>query len=118
MNKEKKIPHLKTCPPAGEGNHAFVFYAACVLIEAGFTDEEAIPIIRERMSREPEPSHEIEDALGAARREDREPATKWPPRDFKTVEKVLAGPKWSPICPNAVNAPQTAQVKKQSKHVK
>jgi hypothetical protein len=86
---------LKSCPASGTGVHVWVFYAACILVEAGLTNEEATPFIEEAMTRNPSPSTEIEDALRSARREDRPASEKWPPRNIKLVHKILAEPEWN-----------------------
>jgi hypothetical protein len=96
----KKIPHLKECPEAGAGNHTWVYYAACTLAEADFTDEEAAPIIESRMKRAPQPT-EIADALNAARRVEKSPTMKWPPRDFELINLIAQEPGWTPKRPNA-----------------
>lgn len=58
---------LKRCPRSGTGVHNWVYYAACEAIEAGLSDEEAIPMIEGLMSRAPSPANEIESALSSAR---------------------------------------------------
>jgi hypothetical protein len=83
-------PNLKACPPAGEGNHAWLFYAACTLVDAGFSNEDATPILGDGMTRDPTPHSEIDDALKAARREEREPTSKWPLRNQRLVELLLS----------------------------
>jgi hypothetical protein len=98
---KKKVPHLKECPAAGSGNHSWLYYAACTLVEAEFTDEEAAPILAERMKRTPQPT-EIQDALSAARRIDKAPTQKWSNRDFELINKIATEePEWSPERPNA-----------------
>ena len=39
--------NLKPCPAPDEGVHKWVYYAACTLVEAGYSDEDAIDIIEE-----------------------------------------------------------------------
>jgi hypothetical protein len=102
---KKKIPHLKECPPAGTGNHSWLYYAACTLVDAEFTDAEAEPILRERMKRLPQPT-EITDALTAARRTDKPPTQKWPCRDFEQINQISDEvDEWVPERPNAATEP-------------
>jgi hypothetical protein len=105
LERFKVALDAKPCPPSGTGCHAWLFWAACTAVEGGFNEEDVGQLIEDAMSRAPEPAGEIEDAFRSARREERDPAMKWPPRDFKTVEKVLAGAEWSPERPNAAAAP-------------
>src|SRR5438105_1903350 len=81
---------LKSCPAPDEGVHKWVYYAACTLVEAGYSDEDAIDIIEEMMTRDPDPGSEIEDALASAR-----------------GGKVRRSPRWS--APNLVAIQKTAQ---------
>ncbi len=81
---------LKPAPPAGEGNHAWLYYAACRAVDAGFTDEEAAPILVAGMSRPPQPT-EIVDVLNAARNLEKKSARKWPKRNIKKIAEIRGG---------------------------
>jgi len=63
------LPKLTPCPASGEGVHRWIFYAACKLVEAGLSNEEADGEIEALITREPNPWSEITDALRSARRE-------------------------------------------------
>jgi hypothetical protein len=76
---------LKPCLASGEGVHTWVFYAACRLIEAGFSDRDADAEIEALMTREPSPPSEIMDALRSAR-----------------GERSRSAPRWSPVNPAAI----------------
>jgi hypothetical protein len=79
---------LKPCATAGEGVHKWVYYAACRAVEAGISDDEAVEIIEPLMTRSPNPSTEIEDALKSARGERRGPSILWPERNDEQVEAI------------------------------
>ena len=68
---------LKPCPASGEGVHKWICYAACTLVEAGMSDEEAEPEIEALMTRDPNPRTEIKDALCYARGERRNSSPRW-----------------------------------------
>jgi hypothetical protein len=102
--KTKKVPHLKECPEAGAGNHSWLYYAACTLVDADFTDEEAAPILELKMKRVPQPT-EIVDALNAARRTEKTPTQKWSARDFELINLIAQEPAWSPERPIAATEP-------------
>ena len=78
----KFLPKLSTCPPPGDGVHAWLFHAACRCRECGLSANQAAETISARISRPPQPWCEVEDAVAAAYRE--RPATssesppKWP----------------------------------------
>jgi hypothetical protein len=73
------IRRLKPCPVPGEGVHTWIYYAACRLVDAGWSNEQAEPEIEALMTREPYP-REIVDALQSAR-----------------GERSRSGPRWSPV---------------------
>lgn len=95
----------KPCPTAGTGCHAWLFWAACTADECKLEDAAAILIIEAAMSRPPAPANEVEDALHAARNEERAPTMKWPPRDMELVQKLLLGAEW-PLEPTSAGAAQ------------
>jgi hypothetical protein len=80
---------LNECPSSGSGVHRWVFGAACYCTDNGLTDEEAEPLIKAAMTRNPMPSTEIMDALRSARREERVPSKIWAPRDDVRIKKIL-----------------------------
>jgi hypothetical protein len=80
---------LKPCPASGDGVHKWIYYAACTLVEAGCSDEDAIEIIEEMMTRDPDPGSEIEDALAAARGEKRHRSPRWSPSNLLAVRKIV-----------------------------
>lgn len=96
---------IKQCPASGQGCHAWLYHAACAAAEAEWPDEQAIPYIRERMTRDPSPSDEIESALAAARREDRPESRKWSGRNLDLIQEIKNGPEWSPKRPDAQTLP-------------
>jgi len=57
-------PKWKPCPQ--DGRHCWIMHIACILVNSGMNDWEAMQIIRRELTREPRPN-EIEDALFAAR---------------------------------------------------
>lgn len=61
------LARMKPCPPSGGGVHRWGYHAACICIDAGLTDSEAVPYIEERMTRPPNPSNEVEAALASRR---------------------------------------------------
>ena len=65
---KRTLSRLNPCLAEGEGVHKWIYYAACRLVEAGYSDEDALDIIEEMMTRDPDPGSEIEDALESARR--------------------------------------------------
>ena len=75
----------KPCPASGDGVHTWIFYAACRLIEAGLSNEEAEAEIEALMTREPNPTSEIMDALRSAR-----------------GDRSRSTPRWSPVNPAAI----------------
>jgi hypothetical protein len=79
---------LKPCPTSGEGVHSWVFYAACRLVEAGISDEQAVEIIASMMTRSPNPASEIEDALKSARGEQNRSALRWPLVNDEQIEAI------------------------------
>ena len=90
MNPLYQTPlSLKPCPPEGEGVHKWIYYAACTLVEAGYSDEDAIEIIEEMMTRDADPGSEIEDALAAARGEKRQRSPRWSPSNLMAVRKIV-----------------------------
>ena len=82
--------NLKPCPAPSDGVHKWIYYAACTLVEAGRSNEDAMEIIEEMMTRYPDPGSEIEDALISAR-----------------GGKVRRSPRWSP--PNSIAIQKIAQ---------
>lgn len=104
-----KLPRLKDCPEGGTGVHNWLFYAACRMVEAEVPNEQAVPAIRKLMTREPTPHTEIEDALRSAKNEDREPQSKWPMRNQRLVNLVLAKDEWKPE-PTSLEAPQALRL--------
>jgi hypothetical protein len=76
---------LKPCPASRAGVHGWIFYAACRLVEAGFSDEQAEAEIEALITREPNPPSEITDALRSAR-----------------GERSRLTPRWSPVNPAAI----------------
>jgi len=84
---------LKPCPASGEGVHNWVFYAACRLIEAGLSNEQAEAKIEALMTREPSPPSEIMDALQSARGNRRRSTPRWSPVNLSAIaETVKNGP--------------------------
>jgi hypothetical protein len=61
---------LNPCPAPGEGVHTWIYYAACRLVDAGWSNDQAEPEIEALMTRDPYP-REIIDALQSARGERR-----------------------------------------------
>lgn len=78
----KFLPKLSTCPPPGDGVHAWLFHAACRCRECGLSANQAVETISARISRPPQPWCEVEDAVAAAYRErpntSSESQPKWP----------------------------------------
>src|SRR2546423_3999689 len=90
MNPLYQTPlSLKPCPGEGEGVHKWIYYAACTLVEAGYSDEDAIDIIEEMMTRDPDPGSEIEDALASARGGKRQRSPRWSPSNLMAVPKIV-----------------------------
>src|SRR5437879_7848028 len=75
----------KPCP--GEDVHLWVYHAACVAVDVGLPDEEAIQEIEQMMTRDPKPG-EIEDALAAARGERRRSAPRWSPANPIVIAEI------------------------------
>jgi hypothetical protein len=80
---------VKPCPDPDTGVHKWVFHAACVAVDVGLPDDEAIAEIEYRMSRSPNPPSEIEDALASARGERRSSSPRWSP-PYSTLIAALA----------------------------
>jgi hypothetical protein len=68
---------LRPCPASGEGVHTWIFYAACRLITAGLSVEEAEREIEALMTRLPDPPSEIMDALRSARGDRSRSTPRW-----------------------------------------
>jgi len=81
----------KPCPASGEGVHTWVFYAACRLVEAGWSDEQAEPEIEALMTREPNPASEIRDELRSARGERRRSTPRWAPVNPAAIAEIAKG---------------------------
>src|SRR6266513_600889 len=79
---------LKPCPASGEGVHTWVFHAACSLVEASLSDEQAEAEIEALMTREPNPPSEIIDALRSARGERRRSTPRWSPINTKAIAEI------------------------------
>ena len=84
----KRTIRLKPCPASGEGVHKWICYAACTLVEAGMSDEEAESEIEALMTRDPNPHSEIEDALRFARGERRSYTPRWTPPDVARIAAI------------------------------
>ena len=88
MNPLYQTPlSLKPCPAPGEGVHTWVYYAACTLVEAGYSDEDAIEIIEEMMTRDPNPPRGIEGRFSKRARRKGSPRTRV---SLPKVEAALA----------------------------
>ena len=96
-------PTLKPCPKGGNGVHVWLFYAACVLTEAGIEPEECAKIMEAGMTRPQNPGTEVTDAISAARREDRGETQTWPKRDLKRIHLILKQRAW-PLKPTSTSA--------------
>jgi hypothetical protein len=80
---------LKPCPAPGEGVHTpWLFYAACRLVEAGLSDEQAEAEIASRMTRNPR-RNEITDALRSARGERRRSTPRWSPVNPVAIAEIV-----------------------------
>ena len=81
---------IKPCPETGR--HYWIYGAACALITAGYSDEEAEPIIRELLTTRTEQEGEIAGALASARAdfgmETRSARPKWSERDATAISEV------------------------------
>src|SRR5947209_6833199 len=77
---------VRPCPEPGDGVHNWLYHPACVAVDVGLPNEEAIQEIEEMMTREPKPG-EIEDALAAARG-DRRSSPAWPRVNAEQVEAI------------------------------
>jgi hypothetical protein len=86
---KRTLSRLKPCPAPDDGVHKWIYYAACTLVEAGCSNEDAIEIIEEMMTRDPDPASEIEDALAAARGEKRQRSPRWSPSNLMAVRKIV-----------------------------
>jgi hypothetical protein len=82
---------LKPCPASGEGKgvHNWVYYAACRLIEAGWSNADAEPEIEALMTREPSPPSEIMDALHSARGERSRSTPQWSPANPAGIAEIV-----------------------------
>jgi hypothetical protein len=80
---------LKPCPASGGGVHRWVFYAACRLIKAGLSDEQAETEIEALMTRPPDPASEIMDALRSARGERRRSTPRWSPVNPTAIAEIV-----------------------------
>jgi hypothetical protein len=89
MDKAPVSLILNPCPAAGAGVHRWIYYAACSTVEAGQTDEDAIPVIEDLITREPNPANEIEAALSAARGERTASSIRWPQPNVDKIEVVV-----------------------------
>jgi hypothetical protein len=84
---------LKPCPASGEGVHRWLFYAACRLVDAALSNEQAETEIEALMTRPPNPPSEIMDALRSARRERRCSTPRWTPLNpMRIAEIAKQGP--------------------------
>jgi hypothetical protein len=81
--------NVKTCPPSGEGVHSWLFHAACCAVEAGLSDEQAVEEIEALMTRSPNPSSEVLDALRSARSERKSPSILWPQVNEEQIEAIV-----------------------------
>jgi hypothetical protein len=79
---------LKPCPTSGDGVHSWLFYAACQFVEAGVGNEVAEQQIESLMTRPPNPTSEIRDALQSARGERSGSAIVWPPINEEQVDAI------------------------------
>lgn len=57
---------VKLCPDSGKGVHKWIYYAACSCRRAGIAAHWAIALIEQAMTRDPQPSNEVEQAVNAA----------------------------------------------------
>lgn len=57
---------VKLCPDSGKGVHKWIYYAACSCSRAGIAAHWAIALIEQAMTRDPQPSNEVEQAVNAA----------------------------------------------------
>jgi hypothetical protein len=80
---------LKPCPASGEGVHSWLFYAACKLVKAGLSDEQAESEIEALMTRDPNPPSEIIDALRSARGGRRRSMPRWSHVNPIAIEKIV-----------------------------
>jgi len=85
---KRTLSRLKPCPAEGEGVHRWVYYAACTLVEAGYSDEDATAIIEDMMTRDPNPPSEIEDALASARGGNVRRSPRWSPPNLIAIQKI------------------------------
>jgi hypothetical protein len=80
---------LKPCPASSEGVHSWLFYAACKLVKAGLSDEQAESEIQALMTRDPNPPSEIIDALRSARGERRRSTSRWSPVNPAAIAEIV-----------------------------
>jgi hypothetical protein len=84
---------LKPCPASGGGVHSWIFYAACRVIEAGLSDEQAESQIEALITRESNPPSEIIDALRSARGDHSRSAPRWSPVNPAAIAEIAkSGP--------------------------
>jgi hypothetical protein len=82
---------LKPCPASGNGVHTWVFYAACRLVEAGLSHEQAETEIEPLMTREPNPPSEIMDALRSARGDRNRSTPRWSRENPAAIAALAPG---------------------------
>jgi hypothetical protein len=82
---------LKPCPASGAGVHTWLFYAACRLVEAGLSNEQAETEIEALMTRPPDPPSEIMDALRSARGERKRSTPRWSPVNSAAIAEIVKG---------------------------
>ena len=82
---------VKPCPASGEGKgvHNWVYYAACRLIEAGWSNADAEAEIEWLMTREPNPPSEVMDALRSARGDRRRSTPRWSPMNPTAIGEIV-----------------------------
>jgi hypothetical protein len=80
----------KPCPEPGDGVHNWLYHPACIAVDVGLPDEQAIQEIEEMMTRPPRPG-EIEDALAAARGERRGSSPRWSRVNPAAINAIAAG---------------------------
>jgi hypothetical protein len=80
--------NVKSCPDSGKGVHAWLYYAACRAVEAGMADDQAVEEIEAMMTRPPNPTSEIKDALRSARGHRSGPNLLWPQVNDEQIEAI------------------------------
>jgi hypothetical protein len=80
---------LKPCPASGEGVHSWLFYAACKLVKAGLSDEQAESEIEALMTRDPNPRSEVIDALHSARGNRNRSTPRWSPVNPAAIAEII-----------------------------